>query len=162
MPPGNILPQVLLTEHSHIALDATNEFGQAIASEVRASDVINPEDETIYRELAGGVTAAHIFKVQLIRLAVQSALIKHRWGQNASGLEIDNHVGFLKHALGENVKRSYNRYPNSRMGVEQIIRDNYQRAVEYNAQWKAWNALKQADKAGKIPTKERSQAGCNR
>ncbi len=148
---GKHLTSGIIDEHSHIALDATNEFGQAIASEVRASDVINPEDETIYRELAGGVTAAHILHGSADPIGGQSALIKHRWGQNASGLEIDNHVGFLKHALGENVKRSYNRYPNSRMGVEQIIRDNYQRAVEYNAQWKAWNALKQADKAGKIP-----------
>jgi imidazolonepropionase-like amidohydrolase len=59
--------------------------------------------------------------------------------------------GFLKHALGENVKRSVSRYPNTRMGTEQIIRDTYQRAVDYNNKWKAWNSMKPADKAGKIP-----------
>jgi hypothetical protein len=37
------------------------------------------------------------------------------------------------------------------MGTEQIIRDAYQRAVDYNKQWKTWNALKPADRTGKIP-----------
>jgi imidazolonepropionase-like amidohydrolase len=37
------------------------------------------------------------------------------------------------------------------MGVEQIIRDAYQRAVDYNKQWKAWIILKPADRVGKIP-----------
>jgi len=59
----------------------------------------------------------------------QSILIKQRWGHNADELKVEDQVGFLKHALGENVKRSTSRYPNTRMGVEQIIRDAYQRAV---------------------------------
>jgi imidazolonepropionase-like amidohydrolase len=151
---GMHLTSGIIDEHSHIALDAVNEFGQAIASEVRADDVIDPEDETIYRQLAGGVTAAHILHGSADPIGGQSALIKHRWGHNAEDLKVANHVGFLKHALGENVKRSFNRYPNSRMGVEQIIRDNYQRAVEYNARWKAWNALKPAEKVGKIPPRK--------
>jgi imidazolonepropionase-like amidohydrolase len=60
-------------------------------------------------------------------------------------------VGFLKHALGENVKRTTGRYPNSRMGTEQIILDAYRRAIDYNNEWKAWNSLKPADRTGKIP-----------
>lgn len=78
-------------------------------------------------------------------------MIKHRWGHPAEELKIENQVGFLKHALGENVKRTTSRYPNTRMGVDQIIRDAYQRAIDYNNQWKDWNALKPADKIGKIP-----------
>jgi imidazolonepropionase-like amidohydrolase len=69
----------------------------------------------------------------------------------ADQLKIDNQVGFLKHALGENVKRTTSRYPNSRMGTEQIIRDAYQRAVDYNRKWKEWNALPASQKVGKIP-----------
>jgi imidazolonepropionase-like amidohydrolase len=37
------------------------------------------------------------------------------------------------------------------MGTEQIIRDAYQRAADYNSQWKAWNLLKPADRIGKVP-----------
>ncbi|MFN8241748.1 MAG: amidohydrolase family protein [Bacteroidales bacterium] len=148
---GMHLTPGIIDEHSHIALASTNESGQAITSEVRASDVIDPEDITIYRQLSGGVTAAHILHGSANPIGGQSVLIKHRWGHNADELKIDNQVGFLKHALGENVKRSTNRYPNSRMGVDQIIRDAYQRAVDYNKEWKAWNALKPADRIGKIP-----------
>ena len=141
----------IIDEHSHIALSAVNEMGQAITSEVRASDVIDPEDQAIYRQLAGGVTAAQILHCSANPIGGQSVLIKHRWGHSAEELKIENQVGFLKHALGENVKRSTNRYPNSRMGTEQIIHDAYQRAVDYNNEWKVWNALKPADRIGKIP-----------
>ncbi len=148
---GMHLTPGIIDEHSHIALSATNEMGQAITSEVRASDVIDPEDLTIYRQLAGGVTVSHILHGSANPIGGQSVIIKHRWGHNAEELKVDNQVGFLKHALGENVKRSTSRYPNTRMGVEQIIRDAYQRAVDYRAQWKAWNDLKPADRIGKVP-----------
>jgi imidazolonepropionase-like amidohydrolase len=148
---GMHLTPGIIDEHSHLALDATNEMGQAITSEVRAGDIIDPEDMTIYRQLAGGVTLSHTLHGSANPIGGQSILIKERWGLNAEELKVENQVGFLKHALGENVKRSTNRYPNTRMGVEQIIRDAYQRAVDYNKEWKTWNALKPADKAGKIP-----------
>ncbi len=148
---GMHLTPGIIDEHSHIALDATNEMGQAITSEVRCSDVIDPEDETIYRQLAGGVTTVHTLHGSANPIGGQSVIIKTRWGHNAEELKVDNQVGFLKHALGENVKRTTSRYPNTRMGVEQIIRDAYRRAVDYNDQWKTWNAMKPADRMGKIP-----------
>jgi imidazolonepropionase-like amidohydrolase len=148
---GMHLTPGIIDEHSHLALNATNEMGQAITSEVRAGDVVDPEDLTLYRELAGGVTMSHTLHGSANPIGGQSVLIKERWGHNAEELKVENQVGFLKHALGENVKRSTSRYPNTRMGVEQIIRDAYQRAVDYNAKWKAWNILKPADKVGKIP-----------
>jgi imidazolonepropionase-like amidohydrolase len=148
---GLYITSGIIDEHSHIALDATNEMGQAITSEVRCSDVIDPEDISIYRELSGGVTATHTLHGSANPIGGQSVLIKLRWGRPADELKIDNQVGFLKHALGENVKQTSNRYPNSRMGVEQIIKDAYQRAVDYNKQWKEWNSLKPAERIGKIP-----------
>jgi len=141
----------IIDEHSHIAMDGTNESGQAITSEVRVEDVIDPEDPSIYRQLSGGVTAAHILHGSANPIGGQSILIKHRWGHSAEELKIENQVGFLKHALGENVKRLSSRYPNTRMGVDQIIRDAYMRAIDYNNKWKSWNAMKPADRAGKVP-----------
>lgn len=148
---GMHLTPGIVDEHSHIALDATNEMGQAITSEVRCSDVIDPEDQSIYRELAGGVTTAQVLHGSANPIGGQSVLIKFRWGQSADELMVENQVGFLKHALGENVKRSTNRYPNTRMGVEQIIRDAYKRAVDYRTEWGKWDALKPAEKVGKVP-----------
>jgi imidazolonepropionase-like amidohydrolase len=148
---GMHLTPGIIDEHSHIASDATNEMGQAITSEVRIGDVIDPEDPDIYRQLAGGVTMSHILHGSANPIGGQSAIIKQRWGHNAEELKVEGQVGFLKHALGENVKRMTSRYPNTRMGTEQIIRDAYQRAVDYNNQWKAWNALKPAERVGNIP-----------
>jgi len=148
---GMHLTAGIIDEHSHIALDATNEMGQAITSEVRCSDVIDPENQNIYRQLAGGVTAAQLLHGSANPIGGQSIIIKHRWGHDAEELKVENQVGFLKHALGENVKRTSNRYPNSRMGTDQIIRDAYQRAIDYNLKWKTWNSMKPAERAGKIP-----------
>lgn len=151
---GKHLSPGIIDEHSHIAIDATNEGGQAITSEVRCIDIIDPEDITIYRQLAGGVTTVHTLHGSANPVGGQSVIIKNRWGQNAEGLIVQGQAGFLKHALGENVKRSTSRYPNTRMGTEQIIRDAYQRAVDYNNKWKAWNAMKPADRAGKVPPRK--------
>jgi imidazolonepropionase-like amidohydrolase len=148
---GMHLTPGIIDEHSHIASDGTNEMGQAITSEVRVGDVVNSEDESIYRQLGGGVTLSHILHGSANPIGGQSILIKQRWGHNAEELKVENQVGFLKHALGENVKRTSSRYPNSRMGTEQIIRDAYQRAVDYNNFWKIWNAAKPAERVGKIP-----------
>lgn len=147
---GMHLTPGIIDEHSHIAMAASNEMGQAITSEVRVADVIDPADLSLYRQLSGGVTAAHILHGSANPIGGQSVLIKHRWGSSPEEMKIDGQVGFLKHALGENVKRSTNRFPNTRMGTEHIIRDAYQRATEYNLEWKDYNALSDKDKAGKI------------
>jgi imidazolonepropionase-like amidohydrolase len=147
----NLTPGII-DEHSHIAIAGNvNESAQAVSSEVRVSDIINPEDPTIYRELAGGVTTCHVLHGSANPIGGQSVIIKNRWGCSARDLIVENQVGFLKHALGENVKQTFNRYPNSRMGTEQIIRDAYQRAADYSRKWKEWNGTKPAGRAGKVP-----------
>jgi imidazolonepropionase-like amidohydrolase len=140
----------IIDEHSHIALGGANEVGQAITSEVKVGDIIRPDDLSIYRQLSGGITAAHLLHGSANPIGGQSILIKHRWGSTADEMKIEGQVGFLKHALGENVKRSTNRFPNTRMGVEHIIRDAYQRAVDYQTEWQKYNALSVEEKATTI------------
>jgi len=145
----------LIDEHSHIAIrGGVNESSQAVSSEVRVIDILNPEDPSIYRQLAGGVTTSHVLHGSANPVGGQSAIIKNRWGLPAKDLLVKDQVGFLKHALGENVKHQVNRYPKSRMGTEQIIRDTYQRAVDYNNRWKAWSTMKPAERAGKVPPRK--------
>ncbi|MDT8402561.1 MAG: amidohydrolase family protein [Bacteroidales bacterium] len=148
---GMHLTPGIIDEHSHIASSSTNESSQAITSEVRMADIIDPSDNSIYRQLSGGVTAAHLLHGSANPVGGQSVIIKHRWGSPAEEMKVEGQVGFLKHALGENVKRSTNRYPNSRMGVEHIIRDAYQRALDYREEWKKYNAMSDKEKQSVIP-----------
>lgn len=148
---GMHLTPGIIDEHSHIALYSVNEGTHAVTSEVRMKDVVNPEDLTIYRQLAGGVTSSHLLHGSTNPIGGQSVLIKLKWGTTPSEMIIKDQVGFLKHALGENVKQSSfsssSRFPQTRMGVEQSIHDAYVRAKEYQQKWNVYNSLPAAVKA---------------
>ena len=126
----------IIDEHSHIALASVNEGEQACSAEVEEARVVWPEDIDIYRQLSGGVTCAQLLHGSANPIGGQSALVKLHWGGNADDMLIDNAPGFIKFALGENVKQSnwYNdgtRFPQTRMGVEQLYYDYFIRAREY-------------------------------
>ncbi len=154
---GKHLSSGIIDEHSHIVGErGINEFGQAISAEVRMLDVLNPEDVNMYRQLAGGVTAIQLLHGSANAIGGQSALIKLRWGATADELPIAGAPGFIKFALGENPRQANNnqpsgRYPQTRMGVEQLIRDAFQAAQEYQRQWDAWRADKAAADKAKRP-----------
>jgi imidazolonepropionase-like amidohydrolase len=135
----------IIDEHSHIGIHkGVNEGSNAITSEVRIGDVISNYDINIYRQLSGGVTAAQLLHGSANPVGGQSALIKLRWGQTPEAMKISQADGFIKFALGENVKQSnwgsYNtiRFPQSRMGVEQVYYDAFIRAREYEKKWKTY------------------------
>lgn len=126
----------IIDEHSHIALASVNEGEQACSAEVEEARVVWPEDIDIYRQLSGGVTCAQLLHGSANPIGGQSALVKLHWGGNADDMLVDNAPGFIKFALGENVKQSnwYNdgsRFPQTRMGVEQLYYDHFIRAREY-------------------------------
>jgi imidazolonepropionase-like amidohydrolase len=130
----------IIDEHSHIAISrGVNEGTQSCTSEVRIGDVLNSEDVNIYRQLAGGVTSSHLLHGSANAIGGQTQLIKLRWGYKPEDLKYEGWDPFIKFALGENVKQSnwgedYNvRYPQSRMGVEQVFEDHFTRAEEYKA-----------------------------
>jgi len=132
---GKYLTAGIIDEHSHIAAASINEGGQSVTSEVRIADNLNPDDINIYRQLSGGVTTSHILHGSANTIGGQTQLIKLRWGANAEELKFAGADGFIKFALGENVKRSpaqqNNRFPDTRMGVEQVMVDAFTRAQEY-------------------------------
>lgn len=133
----------IIDEHSHIAISkGVNEGGQSISAEVRIGDVIDPDDISIYRQLSGGVTAAQLLHGSANTVGGQSALIKLKWGHSPQELLIPNASKFIKCALGENVKQSNygdgSRFPQSRMGVEQVFYDGFKRAQLYQNDWKTF------------------------
>jgi imidazolonepropionase-like amidohydrolase len=141
----------VIDEHSHIAAASINEGGQSVTSEVRIADNLDPDDINIYRQLSGGVTTSHILHGSANVIGGQTQLIKLRWGANDDDLKFKGADGFIKFALGENVKRSTSaignssnniRYPDTRMGVEQVLVDAFTRAKDYEKAWKEYDANK--------------------
>ncbi len=131
----------IIDEHSHIAIEqGVNEGTHAITAEVRIGDVLFPDDINIYRQLSGGVTSSHLLHGSANPIGGQLQLIKLRWGADADGLKFQEAAGTIKFALGENVKQSNwgdrftVRYPQTRMGVDEIMRDGFRSALEYERQ----------------------------
>ncbi|WP_256259821.1 amidohydrolase family protein [Winogradskyella luteola] len=133
---GKHITAGIIDEHSHIAAASINEGGQNSSAEVTIEDVIDDEDIDIYRNLAGGVTSIQILHGSANPIGGRSAIIKLKWGESAEDLIYDNSPKFIKFALGENVKQSrFNRnerFPQSRMGVEQVFMDYFSRAKAYD------------------------------
>ena len=149
----------LIDCHSHSAVFSVNEGTQSITSEVRIQDVINSDDIALYRELAGGLTIANILHGSANTIGGQNAVIKLRWGQSPNNLLYKKAKPGIKFALGENVKQSNwgddntTRYPQTRMGVEQILRDAFTSAVEYKNEWNDYKKNKSKWKK-KIPPRK--------
>jgi len=143
----------LIDCHSHTAIsDGVNEAGQAISAEVRIGDVVNANDAAIYRELAGGLTVAHLLHGSANPIGGQNQVVKLRWGMLADDMKFEGAPKSIKFALGENVKQSNwgdrftTRYPQTRMGVEQIIRDEFSAARDYEQKMN-----KAKDEPDKVP-----------
>ena len=139
---GKHITAGIIDEHSHIAAASINEGGQSVTSEVRIGDNINPDDINIYRQLSGGVTTSHILHGSANTIGGQTQLLKLRWGADDQELKFAGADPFIKFALGENVKRTAstqgnNRFPDTRMGVDQVMIDAFQRASDYQIIWKA-------------------------
>lgn len=146
---GKHLSPGIIDCHSHIATDGgVNESAQTITAEVRIGDFIDPNDINIYRQLAGGVTSSNILHGSANTIGGQNQVLKFRWGAGPEGMKFAGAPPGIKFALGENVKqsnwgsRNTGRYPQSRMGVEQLVRDAFEAARRYRARWDEWNRTK--------------------
>lgn len=149
---GKYLMPGIIDCHSHIAAESINEGSVSVSSMVGIEDVLNPDDESIFRALAGGVTTANILHGSANSIGGKCEVIKMRWGKSARELIFERSTPGIKFALGENPKRSgspsatplgsnaFLRYPATRMGVEFVIREAFNEAREYQ---KAWSAYRQ-------------------
>ncbi len=143
---GKHLTPGLIDAHSHIGMSGgINEASNSITAEVRVADVLDATDITIYRQLAGGLTTANVLHGSANAIGGQSQVIKLRWGLDGAELAFEGARPSIKFALGENPRSvnaaiSRNRYPTTRMGVEQVLRDAFAAAREYTDEWKAWRA----------------------
>ena len=149
---GYVIPGIF-DAHSHISTaEGINEGSLAVTSMARIEDVVDPTDVAIYRALAGGVTTVNVLHGSANPIGGQNQLLKLRWGENADGLRFEGVPPGIKFALGENPKRSRSfgpgprRYPATRMGVLDVIREAFTRAAEYRD---AWTRHREAEAAGR-------------
>lgn len=158
---GKHITAGIVDEHSHIAISrGVNEGTEAITAEVRIGDVVNPDDIQIYRSLAGGTTTAQLLHGSANPIGGQAQIIQLKWGESAQNMKMRNVPGSIKFALGENVKQSNwgsdyrSRYPQTRMGVEAVMKDAFVRTKEYKAAQKAYGKLSSSEKRKTAPIRK--------
>ena len=144
---GQYVMPGIIDAHSHIAGQGNiNEISVSVTSMVDIRDIIDPEDIAVYRALAGGVTTANILHGSANAIGGQTIVLKMRWGKDAPAMIFEGAVPGIKFALGENPKRVGNqsrtpgqiensRYPSTRMGIEDTIRDAFNQAKRYKTEW---------------------------
>jgi len=155
---GKFLMPGIIDAHSHVALDAVNEATAPITSEVRMADVVDPYDVGLYRALAGGVTISHAMHGSANAIGGQNITLKHRYGSvNPEDLIMKEAPRTIKFALGENPTRVHGRgngiQPRTRMGVEAVIRNGFNEAIQYKKTWETYNAALKQKGATPIPPK---------
>ena len=147
--------------HSHTALDAINEGSVSVTSMVRMRDVINDTDINIYRQLAGGTTTIHQLHGSANAIGGQNSIIKLKWGRPVEEMYVSDAPRTIKFALGENPKQANfsipgrpRRFPATRMGVEETIRQAFTEGREYLQRWEAYTAARQRGENPLPPRKD--------
>ena len=128
----------MIDPHIHSGVSAVNESGFAIVPEVRMGDVVTHNNIWMYRQVAGGLTTAHIKHGSANPIGGENVFVKMRWGALPEDLKLENAPRTVKFALGENPKRRQGRYPDTRMGTQEIIRDHFMAARDYEREWQRW------------------------
>jgi imidazolonepropionase-like amidohydrolase len=147
---GKFVSPGIIDAHSHSMLSAINEGSLSVTSMTRTRDMLDPSDIAIYRALAGGVTSALLLHGSANPIGGQSTTVKFKWGRPVEDYPIADAPAGIKFALGENVKRSSFtpqpgqtvRYPRTRMGTMETIRDAFRRARDYKQAWDDFRAKK--------------------
>lgn len=146
---GKYVTPGIIDAHSHAMIDGSvNESTYAVTSMVRIRDVIDPYDIAIYRALAGGVTGALLLHGSANPIGGQSTTVKFKYGKPVEAFPVEGAPPGIKFAMGENVKRSNfqpqpgqtPRYPRTRMGTVEVIRDAFLRARDYKRAWDNYRA----------------------
>jgi len=157
---GQYVMPGIIDMHSHAGIDGgVNEGSISVTAQTRITDVINPDNIGLYRALAGGVTTLHLLHGSANAIGGQDAILRLKWGRSREEMLFPGAGLGIKFALGENPKRSNSaqrgrRYPNTRMGVENVLRESFTRARAYMAEWDAYNKTKSAGQDPPIPRRD--------
>jgi imidazolonepropionase-like amidohydrolase len=157
---GKFVMPGIIDQHSHAAIDGgINEGSLSVTAQTRIVDGIDPENIAIYRTLAGGVTTLHLLHGSANTIGGEDAILRLKWGRTRDEMLFPGAGRGIKFALGENVKRSSatpqpgqsRRYPVTRLGVENVLRESFTRARAYMADWDAYDKAKAAGQDPVMP-----------
>jgi imidazolonepropionase-like amidohydrolase len=157
-----VLPGIIDT-HSHTAVDGSvNEISLPNTGMVRIADALTNDDISAYRQLAGGTTAALILHGSANAIGGQSQIVKWKWGRPIAEWIVKDAPRTIKFALGENPKSANFRppegtprqYPQTRMGVEEVIRGSFVDARDYLASWDEYEAKRKRGEAAIPPRRD--------
>ena len=158
---GKFVTPGFVDSHSHTALDSVNEGSLSVTAMVSMRDVVNPTDINIYRQLAGGMTTIHPLHGSANAIGGQNTMLKLKWGKTADEMHFEGAPRTIKFALGENPKRAnfrapgiQQRYPATRMGVEETIRQAFTEGREYIKKWDNFEAAKKRGEDVVAPRKD--------
>ncbi|MEK7409520.1 MAG: amidohydrolase [Acidobacteriota bacterium] len=159
---GQYVMPGIIDAHSHIAAESINEGSISVSSMVAIEDVLDPEDIAIYRALAGGVTTIAVMHGSANAIGGQCSVVKLRWGKSARELLFEGATPILKLAMGENPKRrggsvipgASARYPATRMGVEDVMRQAFAEAVAYRGSWRQYEEKRKRGESAVPPRRD--------
>lgn len=132
---GKYVMPGIIDAHSHIAGVDINEWTHPVTAEVTMVESVNPNDINIYWALAGGVTTINLMHGSANVIGGHNETLKLRYGTGLEGMPFEGAPQTIKFALGENPTRVHGQgfgvQPRTRMGVEQVIREHFDAAIDY-------------------------------
>ena len=160
---GKYVTPGIIDCHSHTASTGSiNEGSMSVTAMVRIQDIVDPDHPNIYRQLAGGLTTVNVLHGSANAIGGQNAVLKLKRGKPVNEWFVADAPPGIKFALGENPKRSnfqpqpgqQRRYPATRMGVEEVIREAFIQAKEYMAEWQEYEKKKGTDSKAIPPRRD--------
>lgn len=142
---GHYVMPGIIDPHSHIGTTGgLNEWTMSITPEVRVKDIVDSRSLRFQRALAGGVTCMHTMHGSANTIGGQNAVLRCRYLARPDDMIWWDAPQTVKFALGENVTHANSdnkrgsRYPISRMGVEDTLREAFRQATVYKKSLQAW------------------------
>ncbi|MEX2478713.1 MAG: amidohydrolase family protein [Gracilimonas sp.] len=144
---GKFVMPGIIDAHSHLNGVDINEGRNPVTAEVTMEESVDPNEVGIYHALAGGATAIHLMHGSANVIGGQGETLKLRYGTTQEGMKFEDAKRTIKFALGENPTRVHGQgngvQPRTRMGVEQVIRNHFDEALDYKRKREAYLEAKE-------------------
>ncbi len=146
---GKFVTPGIIDAHSHIGVYSVpkasaqqdgNEMVAPVTAQARAEYGYFSQDPSITRATAGGVTSALILPGSANMVGGRAVVVQMIPGRSMDEVVFPGAPPSVKMACGENPKRVYGEKggPQTRMGLYAAFRDAFQKAAEYDVQWREY------------------------
>ena len=156
---GKFVTPGIIDPHSHMGVypvpataghDDGNEATDPVTAGVRAEHSFWPQDPSLERAVAGGVTTLGVLPGSANLVGGRGVVIHLLPQRGARAMRFPGAPEIVKMACGENPKRVYReqkRSPTTRMGNLRALRETFVRAQKYARDWEDWTRRQQQSQA---------------